>query len=329
MALRSSPRLWIIASAVIFGVVLWLTALSQEKKMAQNKPPLLSKENIMALNKLTPDEERVILHKGTEMPFSGEFVDHHESGAYVCRQCNAPLYNSTDKFESGCGWPSFDDQIPGAVRRTRDADGFRTEITCAACGGHLGHVFEGEGLTDKNTRHCVNSISLKFIPASPEVKTDTAFFAGGCFWGTEYLFQNFDGVTSTRVGYMGGKSEKPSYREVCDGGTGHAEALEVVFDPDKTDFEKLARYFFEIHDPTQLNRQGPDIGKQYRSAIFYRDESQKMIAEKLIGILKDKGYKVVTEVTKADTFWEAEKYHQDYYQTNGKEPYCHIYQKRF
>lgn len=283
----------------------------------------------MTLNKLTPEEERVIIHKGTETPFTGEYYKHKEAGTYTCKQCGAPLYRSSDKFDSGCGWPSFDDEIPGAVKRTTDADGMRTEITCAKCGGHLGHVFEGERFTEKNVRHCVNSISLNFVPASQEVKTEKAYFAGGCFWGTEYLLQQVDGVISTRVGYMGGKTRNPTYKEVCYENTGHAEAVEVVFDPTKTDYEKLARYFFEIHDPTQLNRQGPDVGDQYRSAVFYVDETQKQIAEKLIKILKDKGYKVVTEVTKAGEFFEAEKYHQDYYNYTGKEPYCHFYQKRF
>jgi len=285
----------------------------------------------MKYNQLTPEEQRVILHKGTERPFTGKYYNHKEKGTYTCKQCGAPLYRSEDKFDSGCGWPSFDDEIPGAVKRIPDADGIRTEIVCANCGGHLGHVFLGEGFTPKNTRHCVNSISLNFIPADDNAmaKTEKAYFAGGCFWGVEYFFQKEKGVISTRVGYMGGHLKNPTYEDVCHGNTGHAETMEVVFDPNLTNYETLARLFFEIHDPTQVNRQGPDIGDQYRSEIFYVNEEQRQIAEKLIKILKDKGYKVATRVTKADTFWEAEKYHQSYYQKTGHHPYCHGYTKRF
>jgi len=304
-----------VATGVAAVVLSRLTTISQEKTMPYNK--------------LTPEEERVIIHKGTEVPFTGKYDKFNEAGTYVCKRCNAPLYRSQNKFDSDCGWPSFDDEIPGAVKRTLDADGARTEITCVNCGAHLGHIFLGEGLTAKDTRHCVNSISLNFIPAAQEAQTDTAYFAGGCFWGTEYLLQKQPGVISTRVGYMGGHTEHPTYKQVCTGKTGHAETLEVAFDPARTDFEKLARYFFEIHDPTQVNRQGPDVGEQYRSAVFYRDENQKQITQKLIGLLKGKGYKVATEVTQADPFWVAEDYHQDYYEHNGKEPYCHFYQKRF
>ncbi len=195
---------------------------------------------------LTPDEEHVILNKGTERAFTGEYDNFYEEGTYNCKQCDAPLYQSTDKFKSGCGWPSFDDEIDGAVKRIPDKDGRRTEIVCSNCGGHLGHVFSGEGFTQKNTRHCVNSISLVFSPSEKKAEsmTDKAIFAGGCFWGVEYLMEQHEGVISAESGYIGGQKEKPTYREVCDHTTGHAEAVRVVFDPTKTDYETLARTVF-------------------------------------------------------------------------------------
>jgi len=278
---------------------------------------------------LSSKEKHIILDKGTEQPFTGKYDMLFEKGTYLCKQCNVPLYRSSDKFDSHCGWPSFDDEISDAVKRIPDADGRRTEIVCANCGGHLGHVFIGENLTDKNTRHCVNSISLSFEPMIDEKRTERAIFASGCFWGTEYHLSKVDGVISTTVGYTGGTKENPTYKEVCTGNTGHAEATEVVYDPSKVSYEKITRLFFETHDPTQVNRQGPDIGTQYRSEVFYLDDEQKEIAEKLIGILEDKGLEVVTEVTKASNFWNAEDYHQDYYDNKGSTPYCHIYTKRF
>lgn len=284
-------------------------------------------------NLLTPEEEYVILNKGTEMPWSGEFVNHTEEGTYTCKRCDAPLFESDDKFDSHCGWPSFDDEIEGALKRVPDADGMRTEIICANCGGHLGHVFEGEGFTPKNTRHCVNSVSMNFVPESqarePEKEVGRAIFAAGCFWGVEHYFKTLEGVKSTQVGYTGGHVKDPSYEEVCSKTTGHAEALEVVYDPDKITFEELARFFFEIHDPTQVDRQGPDVGEQYRSEIFYIDENQKNISEKLIKILEDKGLDIATKLTPATEFYPAENYHQDYYDKTGGVPYCHTYTKRF
>ena len=287
-------------------------------------------------NKLTEEEAFIILQKGTERPFSGKYYTNTEDGTYLCKQCNAPLYRSNDKFDAHCGWPSFDDEIEGAIIKKTDADGRRTEILCANCGAHLGHVFVGEHLTDKNTRHCVNSISLNFQPAQittekmkDKKKTDTAIYAGGCFWGMQYYFENKKGVISSQVGYIGGHKDNPTYAEVCMHTTGHIEALEVVFDPSLISYEDLTKLFFEIHDPTQVNRQGPDVGEQYKSAIFYKNTQQKETAEKLISILKSKGFKVVTELNKATTFWPAEDYHQKYYDKNGHRPYCHFYQKKF
>ncbi|MEI6820940.1 MAG: bifunctional methionine sulfoxide reductase B/A protein [Bacteroidota bacterium] len=289
-----------------------------------------NKSNTMNYTKLTPEEENVIINKGTERPFTGKYYKTFDKGVYVCKRCRKPLYNSSDKFASECGWPSFDDEIKGAVTRKMDADGSRTEIICNNCGAHLGHVFIGEHLTQKNTRHCVNSISLEFIPASNEEhKTDTAILAGGCFWGVEYYMMKSKGVISTEVGYIGGHKNNPTYEDVCSHTTGHAEAARIIFDPSIISYEDITKLFLEIHDPTQTDRQGPDIGDQYRSEIFYLNDDQKGTAEYLIDILNQKGYKIATKLTKATTFWKAEDYHQQYYSHKGSTPYCHKYVKRF
>ena len=281
-------------------------------------------------NFLNEFETYVIENKGTERAWTGEYTSLKDDGTYLCKKCGQALFRSNDKFDSHCGWPSFDDEIPGAIKRIPDADGMRTEIVCSNCGGHLGHVFEGEGLTSKNLRHCVNSVSVDFVADDLEKgRYETAILAGGCFWGVEYYLQQMDGVQSVVSGYTGGHVKNPSYKEVCTGRTGHAEAVKVVYDPDKVSYEDVVRTFLEIHDPTQVGRQGPDIGEQYRSGIFYMNEYQRQIAQKLLNILRDKGYDIATELTRASEFYEAEKYHQDYYFDKGSTPYCHGYVKRF
>ncbi|MCX6994756.1 MAG: bifunctional methionine sulfoxide reductase B/A protein [Chlamydiae bacterium] len=268
---------------------------------------------------LSFEESRIIKDGKTETSGTGIFLNNQEPGIYVCRQCDAPLYISTDKLSSMCGWPSFDDELPYAIERIPDGD--RTEIICKSCRGHLGHVFLGEGLSPKNTRHCVNSLSMAFVPAFTSEGYPYILFAGGCFWGVEHLLKDLQGVTSVTSGYTGGHVINPSYKEVCTGETGHAEAVKVIF---KCSFEELTKFFLEIHDPFQKNGQGPDLGSQYRTAIFYLTKEQKDIAESLV-----KNLKASTIVSPAGPFYPAEEYHQNYYTKTGKEPYCHSYVKRF
>ncbi|WP_435356301.1 bifunctional methionine sulfoxide reductase B/A protein [Emticicia sp. SJ17W-69] len=318
-------KISIVAFALI-ALFLFCFFSCQSQSAKNKKSSSNTTKEGLRLNELTDEEKYVILNKGTDMPFTGELTDNFKSGTYFCRQCNAPLYHSTSKFHSNCGWPSFDDEIKGAVKKTLDADGERTEITCNRCHGHLGHVFYGEGFTATNARHCVNTTSLVFVETPKNAK---AIFAGGCFWGVEYYFQNEKGVKSTSVGYTGGNSENPTYEAVSSHTTGHYEAIEITYDPKQTNYEALAKLFFEIHDPTQVNGQGNDIGQQYQSMVFYLDESQKAITEKLINTLKKKGYKIATQIKPANKFWTAEEYHQRYYAKEGGTPYCHKYVKRF
>lgn len=308
-------------------------------KHSQSDAPSAEKGPASVPSPLSHQEAYVIEQKGTEPPFSGRYRDHFAKGEYRCRRCGAPLYSSEGKFASNCGWPSFDQAYPGAVLRVPDADGLRTEILCAACKGHLGHVFTGEGLTPKDTRYCVNSLSLAFVGegeaqqepgrAAPDAKEEeTAIFAGGCFWGVEHLLRGQPGVISAVSGYTGGHTSSPTYEAVCGGATGHAEAVRVVFSPRETSFEELCRFFFEIHDPTQRNRQGPDVGTQYRSAVFYTSPEQRKTAARLMEELRHRGYDVVTELVPAGPFYEAEEYHQRFIERHPGRP-CHLPVKRF
>jgi len=285
----------------------------------------------MKYNKLTPKEIEVIENKGTEMPFSGKFNSFYKDGVYICKKCNSPLFKSNDKFDSGSGWPSFDDAIEGAVREVPDADGRRVEIVCNSCGGHLGHVFRGEQMTPKSTRHCVNSISLDFKPIEENTKYKKAYFAGGCFWGVEYWFSQQNGVISASSGYMGGDLENPTYQDVCYTDTGHIETVKVTYDPEIVSYESLCKLFFETHNPEQSNGQGPDIGSQYISAIFYNDIEEEDIVIKLVNQLEDNGMIIATQLINANEhkFYIAEYEHQNYYKLRNSKPYCHNYTKRF
>jgi len=318
----------------LLGVVFVFIIFAKETKVRNEN---LINKNVTNKN-LTEFEKKVVFEKATERPFTGKYNKFYKDGVYKCKVCDAALYKSDSKFDSGSGWPSFDDAIEGAIKEVPDKDGMRVEIVCAKCGAHLGHIFKGEKMTDKNVRHCVNSASLDFSSEkesevlSSKVKKEEklAYFAGGCFWGVEYHFEKLKGVISATSGYMGGHVDNPTYQQVSYDNTGHLEVVEIKYNPAEVSYETLAKLFFEIHDPTQANGQGPDIGEQYKSAIFYNTDGEKEILQKLIKILKDKKYKVVTKLIKADTqFWDAEEYHQDYYKKHNKKPYCHAYTKRF
>lgn len=280
---------------------------------------------------LSPEQYKVLRKNGTERAFTGKYNDFYESGLYVCAACGAPLFHSETKYDHGTGWPSFTTPIEFANVEFHQDDSLfmsRTEVRCANCGSHLGHVFK-DGPPPTNMHYCINSISMDFLPEGEGVnnknndeKTDMsaeeqnkAIFAAGCFWGVEEKFRQTTGVLSTRVGYTGGTVPNPSYSQVCSNKTGHAEAVEVVFDPTVISYEELVRKFFQFHDPTQLNRQGPDVGEQYRSSIFYLDETQKEIAQKVQAQLEDTGTysrSIVTEIVPVSEFYEAEEYHQQY-----------------
>ncbi|MEO1128364.1 MAG: bifunctional methionine sulfoxide reductase B/A protein [Planctomycetota bacterium] len=280
---------------------------------------------------LTEEERRIMLRKGTEPAFCGNLLDNKQEGTYVCRLCGLPLFSSDAKFKSGTGWPSFyqpvDEDHIGYVQ-DKSYGMVRTEIVCARSGSHLGHVFE-DGPKPTGLRYCLNSASLDFVPKGEEmpersraVKTEAAYFAGGCFWGVEDRFQQIPGVLDAASGYQGGNVDNPTYKQVCSGATGHAESVRVLFDPNRVSFDELLEYFFQFHDPTQLNRQGPDYGTQYRSAIFVASDEQREQALAFIAAQQDadrfNGRKIVTQVNPPAMFYMAEEYHQDYNAKHGR-----------
>lgn len=281
---------------------------------------------------LTDEQYYVLRQKGTEKPYTGKLLLNKEKGVYKCAACGNELFTDDMKFDSHCGWPSFDREIKGGKiiqREDRTHGMVRTEIMCAKCGGHLGHIFD-DGPTQTGMRYCVNSVSLEFVPEAKENVhrgVDTITLGGGCFWCIEAIYEKLEGVLSVESGYSGGKNMQVNYHEVGNGNTGHAEVTQIIFDKSRTNLDEILKVFFTVHDPTTLNRQGADVGTQYRSVIFYRDQDQKKSAESLIGELDKSGaydHKIVTEVSPYTGFVRAEEYHQDYYRNNREQPYCQM-----
>ncbi len=327
--------------------VLFITSLigsfnfskAQDNLNMEYKKP--SKEELQKT--LTPMQYKVTQEDGTEAPFKNEYWDNKQEGIYVDVTTGEPLFSSKDKYDSGTGWPSFTKPIKqDSIATKTDHKMFmaRTEVRSKIGDAHLGHVFNDGPKEAGGNRFCMNSSSLKFIPVNEleqkgygefldlfKKSTESIVLAGGCFWGMEELIRSQKGVTSTEVGYAGGDKNLAYYDVVKTGTTGNAESVKIEYDPTQTNLENILTFFFKIHDPTTLNRQGNDTGTQYRSAIFTSSKEQEEIAKKvrdkvqLSGVWKKD---IVTEIVPLDNFAKAEDYHQDYLQKNPRGYTCHF-----
>ncbi|QDU82287.1 Peptide methionine sulfoxide reductase MsrA [Polystyrenella longa] len=270
---------------------------------------------------LTDEQYRVTRKHGTERAFSSDMCNRFEPGRYACVCCGTLLFDSAEKFDSGTGWPSFTQPVQENVvaYNTDTSHGMtRVETVCNVCDAHLGHVFP-DGPEPSGLRYCINAVALQ----KEENSAASVTFGGGCFWCTEAIFQRIKGVTEVTSGYSGGDVQQPTYNQVCTGSTGHAEVIQVKYDPEVVSFGEIVRVHLGTHNPTTLNQQGADRGTQYRSVIFYQNEEEKSVAGKLIQEMEAVlGKPVVTEVAPLDTFYPAEQEHQNYYNRNNGKPYC-------
>ncbi len=294
-------------------------------------PRKVEKTNEEWARLLTPEQFKVTRLHGTERPFSGEYCELFTPGVYQCVCCGTELFDSTVKFDSRTGWPSFTAPVKNNVVRYISDNSYgmhRVEVLCNVCDAHLGHVFP-DGPEPTGLRYCINSVSLKKeemnaeAEVGPQPALQTATIGGGCFWCTEALMNELEGVTKVISGYSGGHLDNPTYRQITTGSTEHAEVVQVTFDPQKVSYADLLRIFFATHNPTSLNRQGADVGTQYRSIVLYHDEQQHKTVDDVISEMQTYFEKpIITEVVRYSKFFVAEQAHQDYYRNNPDKVYC-------